>query len=100
MNAMTRSMAKDVVALTRELVALPSISGDEGKIAHFLGDRLEKEGWHVVRQPVPPEKPGGPERINLLAVDDPSKPPEIVLTTHLDTVPPFIALTEDDDHLY
>ena len=42
----------------------------------------------------------GDQRINLLAVDDPSRAPEIVLTTHLDTVPPFIALTEDDDYLY
>jgi acetylornithine deacetylase len=91
---------KDVVALTKELVAFPSITGDEGKIAHFLADRLEKEGWHVVRQPVPAETPGGAARINVLAVDDPSRPPDLVLTTHLDTVPPFIPPSEDDTYLY
>lgn len=90
----------DVVELARELVAYPSLTGEEGRIAEMIGARLEQAGWHVTRQPVPPEKPGGEPRINLLAVDDPSAPPELVLTTHLDTVPPFIPLAEDDEYLY
>src|SRR5262249_49489740 len=47
-----------------------------------------------------PEKAGGPERINLLAMTDPGRPPDVVLTTHLDTVPPLIPLSEDDAYLY
>src|ERR1700741_2680219 len=90
----------DVVDLTRELVSLPSVTGDEGKIALLIADRLEAGGWHVIRQEVPPEAPGGAPRYNILALDDPSRSPEVVLTTHLDTVPPFIAPTEDDEHLY
>ncbi|MCK6551250.1 M20/M25/M40 family metallo-hydrolase [Myxococcota bacterium] len=90
----------DVVELAKELVAFPSVTGDEGAIAQMIGDRLRAAGWHVTLQPVPPEKEGGPARFNLLAVDDPSITPELVLTTHLDTVPPFIAPTEDDEYLY
>jgi acetylornithine deacetylase len=90
----------DVIALTRELVAFPSITGEEGRIATHIGDRLEAAGWHVVRQPVAPERSGGEPRINLLALDDPSREVQVVLTTHLDTVPPFIPPTEDDLYMY
>jgi acetylornithine deacetylase len=90
----------DVVALARELVAVPSVTGDEGGVAQLVAERLEKNLWHVTRQEVPPEVPGGPARYNILAVDDPALEPQLVLTTHLDTVPPFIAPTEDDEHLY
>lgn len=97
---MDQSDLEAVVELTKELVAFPSVSGQEGRIAHAIGDRLEKEGWHVTRQPVPPETPGGEPRINLLAVDDPASPPALVLTTHLDTVPPFIPPREDAEYIH
>lgn len=91
---------RDVVELARELVAIPSVTGDEGAIAQVIAERLEANHWHVLRQEVPPEVPGGPARYNILAVDDPSREPELVLTTHLDTVPPFIAPSEDDESLF
>lgn len=90
----------DVLDLARELVSIPSVTGDEGGVAKLVADRLEAGGWHVIRQEVPPEAPGGPARYNILAIDDPKRAPDVVLTTHLDTVPPFIALTEDDEHLF
>lgn len=91
---------RDVLELARELIAVPSVTGSEGGIASLIADRLEENHWHVVRQEVPPEVAGGPARYNILAIDDPGRAPDVVLTTHLDTVPPFIALTEDDEHLY
>lgn len=74
------------IALTRELVAIDSTTGREGPVAEFLAARLEQAGWTVVRQPV------SPGRFNVyarLAVA-----PHVVFSTHLDTVPPYIPLSE------
>jgi acetylornithine deacetylase len=90
----------DVVHLTRELIAFPSVTGDEGAIAQHIGARLEKDGWHVILQEVPPETASGAPRYNVLALDDPTVTPALVLTTHIDTVPPFIPPTEDDEYIY
>jgi acetylornithine deacetylase len=91
----------DVVELTKELVSIPSITGDEGRIGRFIADRLEASGWRVVRQPVPPEGTAttNDPRINVLALAGDGVP-DVVLTTHLDTVPPFIPPTEDGARLY
>lgn len=91
----------DVLELTRELIRIPSVTNDEGRVCAFVKDRLEQAGWHVAAQEVPPEGPT-PERprLNLLATPEPDVTPKVVLTTHLDTVPPFIDLTEDEVHMY
>src|SRR5262245_24632212 len=91
----------DVVELTRAMVAIPSITGDEGRLAKWVADRLEESGWRVTRQPVPPEgKPSTADpRINVIARSD-EDDPRVAFTTHLDTVPPFLELSEDQDHLF
>ncbi len=92
----------DVLQLTRDLVQIPSISGLEGEVGVYIADRLEAQGWRVVRQTIPPaegveaKKP----RLNVLALPDEHRAPEVVLTTHIDTVPPFIPISEDDTYLY
>ncbi len=96
-------MHVDPVELCRALVAMPSISNQEGALCHWVAERLGGEGWSVETQPVPPDKdaPAAPGRCNVLARPaGASGPPGVVLTTHLDTVPPFIPLSEDDVHLY
>lgn len=92
----------DVVELTRTLVAIPSITNDEGEVSAFVAAGLEAQGWHVVLQEVPPEGGHTPKkpRLNVLALPAPGVTPEVVLTTHLDTVPPFIPPTEDEVYLY
>lgn len=92
----------DVIALTKELVGIPSITNDEGAVGRWIADRLAAQGWHVQTQEIPPEgeaKPALP-RLNVLALSDLDGPPEVVLTTHLDTVPPFIPVREEGDYLY
>ncbi len=90
----------DAVELTRQLVGIPSVTNEEGAVCRFVIDKLEAQGWHVQTQEVPPEgpKPSLP-RLNILALAEPGIVPQVVLTTHLDTVPPFIELTEDDEWL-
>lgn len=95
----------DVVELTRELVQIPSVTNEEGKVCEHVRDRLAESGWHVSTQVVPPEDEVSPNfkdspRLNVLAKSRPDSTPRVVLTTHLDTVPPFIDLSEDEEHLF
>ena len=82
----------DVFGLTRALVDIPSVSGDEGEIAAFAATYLERRGWKVELQEA------APGRSNLFARD--AAAPRVVFASHLDTVPPFVASSEDADHLY
>jgi len=82
----------DVIALARALVDIPSVSGDEGEIAAFAATYLERRGWRVELQEA------APGRSNLFARD--AAAPRVVFASHLDTVPPFVASSEDAEHLY
>jgi acetylornithine deacetylase len=77
----------DALELTRALVALETPTGAEGPATDLLDGVLRRAGYRVVRQPV------SAGRDNLLAYRE---RPELVFTTHLDTVPPYFPLTEDD----
>lgn len=91
----------DVVELTRKLVEIPSTTNEEGLVCAFVERELAERGWSVATQPVPPD-PGvdeAPGRMNVLATSDAARP-RVVLTTHLDTVPPHVPLTEDEEWLY
>lgn len=93
----------DVVELTRELIRIPSTTNEEGEVCRFVIERLQRQGWSVSTQEIAPETPPQPNalpRLNVLAKTDPNCDPKVVLTTHLDTVPPYIPLTEDEENLY
>ncbi len=87
---MTQSI--DVLQLTRKLIDIPSVTGQEFEIGNSLGELLNRRGYHVELQDI------SPERSNLLATTE--APPRIVLSTHMDTVPPFIASSEDEEFIY
>jgi len=82
----------DIIDLARQLVAIPSVTGEEGALADFLFERLTGLGFTVTEQAVEGR------RRNILALAGPS--PRVILCTHQDTVPPFIPLSEDEGHLY
>jgi len=77
--------------LTRTLMDIPSVSGEEGEVGRFLASYLEGLGYRVELQEV---EPG---RANVLART--GARPRIVLSTHMDTVPPFIASSEDGEYI-
>jgi acetylornithine deacetylase len=81
----------DPIALTRELVALETPTGNEGPAVDLLAGLLDRLGYRVVRQPVTRG------RDNLYAYRE---PPEGVFSTHLDCVPPYLPLREDETHLH
>jgi acetylornithine deacetylase len=81
----------DVLELTRALVALETPTGSEGPATDLLADTLGHVGYQVVRQPVTAG------RQNLYAYRE---PPVLVFSTHLDTVPPYLPLSEDADAIH
>ena len=82
----------DVLRLTRELIDLPSVTGEEFQIGTSLAELLNRQGFHVELQDI------APERSNIIATTEAK--PRVVLSTHMDTVPPFIASSEDDEFIY
>lgn len=96
-----RAFPGDVLALARELVAVPSASGGEGAAGRYVAEWLRRRGWGVELQPVGSEGAG---RFNVVAV-----PPgvgdvgevDVVLSTHFDTVPVEVAgVREEGGRLY
>ncbi|SNT02448.1 acetylornithine deacetylase [Granulicella rosea] len=97
-------MAIDPIELTRRLVNIQSTTYHEGAAGVFLHEFLEAEGYEVERMPVPQPREGTPgagdgERFNVYACTH-GVTPDVVLSTHMDTVPPYFGCTEDDDYLY
>jgi acetylornithine deacetylase len=82
----------DVVATTEWLMATDSTSGAETCLTRVFGDALAARGWAVTRIPAPAG------RENLLATSGPG--PYVTLSTHLDTVPPFLAPRRQEGRLY
>ena len=78
--------------LTRELIDIPSLTGDERAVGEFLATHLTALGYQVERQHVTND------RFNVIATT--GEKPRIVFSTHMDTVPPFIASTEDNEYIY
>ncbi|HZP17778.1 MAG TPA: M20/M25/M40 family metallo-hydrolase [Terriglobales bacterium] len=84
----------NVVALTRQLVDIESTTGKEGPVGHFLVEQLRTFGYEAKRMIAEGE------RANVYAVSPQGPNPAIVFSTHMDTVPPFIPSSEDDDRIY
>ena len=82
----------NLVELARKLIDIPSITGDELEIARFLASYLESQQYHVELQEI------FSGRANLIATT--SSPPRLVLSTHMDTVPPHISSGEDEEYIY
>ncbi len=86
---------QDVFALTRALIDIESITPNEKAVGEFLFAHLEAlaRRFKGTLERILVE----PGRFNIfLHFDD----PVVTLSTHLDTVPPFIASREDDDRIW
>jgi acetylornithine deacetylase len=98
-------MAIDPIELTKQLVNIESTTYCEGPAGVFLHEYLTSQRYAVERMPV--EQPdractpgaGSGERFNVYAAL-PGVNPDVVLSTHMDTVPPFFSASEDDEFLY
>ncbi len=85
-------MTPDVVELAARMMEIDSTSGREGALVDWLEAYLGGLEWRVRRIPV------SPGRDDLLATFGDAH--EVTLSTHLDTVPPFIPPRIADDRLW
>jgi acetylornithine deacetylase len=86
----------DLFALTRALIDIDSTTGREREVGEFLFRQLEElagrfDGGAVERMPVEEE------RFNVFAAWG---EPVVVLSTHMDTVPPFFPSSEDGEFIH
>lgn len=81
----------DPVTLALDLMRIDSTSGREGDVVDWMHRWLESRDWRVRRIPV------SPGRDDLLATIDDA--PLVTLSTHLDTVPPYLAPRLSGDRL-
>ena len=84
-----------VFELTRALIDIDSVTPNEGPIGDYLYEYVrplaEKYDGKIEKMPV------AEGRNNVYATWG---SPKIVFSTHMDTVPPFIASSEDDEHIW
>jgi len=82
----------NVFELTRQLIDIPSVTGDEAAAAQYLATFLRDLEYRVEEQIVEGD------RINVLATT--KAPSRIVFSTHIDTVPPAIPSSEDNEFIF
>jgi len=86
-------MSSDPIALTRSLVDIESITYNEAAAGEFTFEYLNKSGFRTEKMPVEGK------RFNVYAQSG-RDAPAVVLSTHMDTVPPFIPSSEDEHKIY
>ncbi len=80
-----------VAELAQQLMQIPSPTGSEAAVMQFVAERLTGMGWTVQIQPVIGD------RVNVYATRG---VPMVVLSTHLDTVPPELPIHLTDGVLH
>jgi acetylornithine deacetylase len=97
----THTERTDAIALLRKLIDIDSTTFHEGAAGLFLAEYLCARGFSVETTPV--QQPEGSshtgERLNVYAAAQPGDP-VVVLSTHMDTVPPWMPSREDEDWVY
>ena len=83
----------DVVRLTRQLVDIDSTTGHELAVGEFLLQELRQLGFHAEAMPVEAS------RSNVVAKSAGNDKPQLFFSTHMDTVPPFIASSQDERNI-
>lgn len=87
----TMNTRSDPIQLSAGLMSIDSTSGRETEVVAWLDRYLAERGWRTTRIPV------SPARDDVYATS--SDAPLVTLSTHLDTVPPYIPPRLDGDVL-
>lgn len=86
-------MDQITISLLAELVNIESLTGNEGAVAKYLATYLKGLGFTVELIPIHPSS----ERTNVYAYIGSKRSTRCLLTTHIDTVPPFIPFSGPDE---
>lgn len=84
--------ALSLVDLARALVDIDSTTGREAEACAWLAGYLRERGFQVTEQPL------SAGRLNIVALVDPK--PAVVLSTHVDCVPPFFPSRVEGGRLF
>jgi len=84
----------DAITLTRQLIDIESISGNEAAVGNYLYGELCRVDYHTCKIPVEGD------RFNIYATSPEQPDPKVVFSTHIDTVPPFIPSSENATRIY
>ncbi|KAJ5628618.1 Peptidase M20 [Penicillium lividum] len=79
-----------LLSFHRDIVQIPSISGNEKAVGEFIINFLTAQNLTVEKQIVTPGTETENERFNIYAYVGDNRFPDVLLTSHIDTVPPFI----------
>lgn len=91
--------ASPLLSFHRDIVQIESITGNEHHVGSFISRFLEAHDFSVVKQDLPsPSNNGSNNRFNIYAYPANNPNPKILLTSHIDTVPPFIPYSLDRIH--
>lgn len=97
------SYREALLSFHKSLVEIPSISGAENDVGNFLVDYLAKRDFQAQRQLIPPASnasstEAAKPRFNVVAWPGKSKTPQpkVIVSSHIDTVPPFIPYSASD----
>ncbi|HEY5610382.1 MAG TPA: M20/M25/M40 family metallo-hydrolase [Thermoanaerobaculia bacterium] len=82
----------DPIRLARELIDIPSTTGEERAAGELLHALMERLTFRCSRQDLTEG------RFNLLALG--AEEPSVLFCSHIDTVPPFFASRDDAETLY
>jgi acetylornithine deacetylase len=95
----------DAITLTRQLIDIESISGNEAAVGNYLWGELSRLGYQTKKMPVEGDRfnvyATPPEWAREAGSPKPEADfPNVVFSTHMDTVPPFIPSSEDAGRIY
>jgi acetylornithine deacetylase len=84
----------DLFALTRQLVDVESVTGNEAAVGELLDHTLSLLDYETRR--VPAED----NRFDVYAIPRGGPAPVVVFSTHMDVVPPWMPSSEDEQNIY
>ena len=101
MNLLDSNEPLDPLTLTRALVEIESTTYHEGEVGDFLEEFLSGREWVVEKTAVPQPAESGQSGSRWNVYGGPQRgEPDLVFSTHMDTVPPYIPFSEDDEFMY
>ncbi|KAK9476602.1 hypothetical protein V1514DRAFT_168165 [Lipomyces japonicus] len=86
----------ELLDLHRNLIDIPSVTLSENDVASYLGTYLADRGFTVERQQISTD----PARENIYAYKGITRDTKVLLTSHIDTVPPFIPYSYHDGYIW
>ncbi len=91
----------DPIGLTRQLCEIESTTYHEGAVGDFLAGFLAGRGWEVEKTSVAQPAESGTDGPRWNVYGGPSsQKPDLVFSTHTDTVPPYIPFSEDGEFMF